>query len=585
MKKWLISLVIILSIVFMYGCDGETEKPPKPIDGGTEEPIVDDKYYDYATEVLLIDDKNNYIELLNCPITEISEDVKVFKLNNETLENSSIDKLLIGMNNVYVRAKNNKIEQIIIDGDPVFSRIRVAIRNSIANIADINTLYHTSITIRIPDATVIKTYDGKTKYETTANTTLTFTTDGEKVCYWTGNVLTKFDSRVIIEGRNEEMSVTSISRGVGIPSYAGNLELSVVGGKLLLTNDIEMEDYLLKVVPSEMPSSWNMEALKAQAISARTYAYREIINRKFPEYGYVVDDSESSQVYNNQNKAARSTQAIQETVGETMFNNGEVIVAYYYSGTSGLTGNGNEVWIEDHVIDEIPYLIGRNLTSMTVDTSDENSVLSFFKQIKMTSPGGKSSNHRWATGFTKKQLQTTLNANLPNMTKTYPTAYPQLIDGEWKVQAFPADIGEIQNIFVSERGTSGVVVSLTIEAANVTFKIINQYNIRFTIRPKDAGTTVTTSSATSDKTSYSNSSTNDSILKSGYFALEWVGNTLYFYGGGSGHGVGMCQYSANYYAAEGYTAKQILNTFYTNITFENTSTTYDPKNDFSKYFV
>ena len=127
------------------------------------------------------------------------------------------------------------------------------------------------------------------------------------------------------------MKVTSINRALGNPTYSGTLEIMSVAEGLLLINEVLMEDYLRKVVPSEMPSSWEIEALKAQSIAARTYAYREIYNRTYIDKGYVVDDSESSQVYNNQSENERCNAAIKATEGETMFYNGKPIVSYYYS--------------------------------------------------------------------------------------------------------------------------------------------------------------------------------------------------------------------------------------------------------------
>ena len=496
---------------------------------------------------------------------------------------ASFDELMIGMNNIYIRSKNNQIiEEILIDGEPIFSRIRVAIRNTITNISDINTLYHDSVTVLINSNTTVETYDGTQKYDVKANTTLTFTTNGKDICFYNGKVLNVMPKRVIIKEGEKPINITSISRGSSC-AYEGNLEMSIVDGRILITNDILMEEYLKKVVPSEMPSSWNKEALKSQAVAARTYAYREIYNKKYLEFGYIVDDSESSQVYNNSNEQQSTNEAILETQGLTMFCENEPIIAYYYSTSSGITGNGNEVWIEDKVIDDIPYLHGSNTTDYNVDTKSEESLLQFFKTINMYSPSGTSSNFRWLVTMSKEQLRNTLNVNLPLMVPTYKSSYPILENGEWVIKDFPKDIGAIKNVFVSERGDSGVVVSLQIEAENVTFRIINQYNIRFTIRPKDCGSTVTRYNSKSNTGTYTSSSTNPSILTSGYFALEWNGDNLSFYGGGSGHGVGMCQYSANTYAKEGKTFEEILRVFYTNIEFRNTSNDYIPINNYQNY--
>ena len=196
------------------------------------------------------------------------------------------------------------------------------------------------------------------------------------------------NNRLIIEEGEKPIRISSISRGSST-LYEGNLELSIVNNRLLVINDILMEDYLKKVVPSEMPASWNMEALKSQAVAARTYAYREIYLKKYMNEGYIVDDSESSQVYNNSNDQPSTNQAVLETKGITMFCENQPIIAYYYSSSSGLCGKGNEVWITNKVIEDIPYLQGGNTTNMEVDTSSEDDLLklknlSFVKYVCQT---------------------------------------------------------------------------------------------------------------------------------------------------------------------------------------------------------
>ncbi len=595
MKKFLMIFLLIF-VLFISACttpdDSKNDDDIVDVGGSgnqddnddesNKEEVEDTYQYTHCT-LLLFDQKNNYMELLNSQATKLTENTKVLKLINNQKQEASYDDLMIGMNNIYIRSKNNEIiEEILIDGEPIFSRIRVAIRNTITNISDINTLYHDNVTVLVNSDTTIDTYDGSQTFDVKANTTLTFTTNGKDVCFYNGKVLNVVSKRIIIKESEKPINITSISRGSSC-SYEGNLEISIVDGRILVTNDLLMEDYLKKVVPSEMPSSWNMEALKSQAVAARTYAYREIYNKKFLEYGYIVDDSESSQVYNNSNEQASTNQAILETQGLTMFCENEPIIAYYYSTSSGITGNGNEVWIEDKVIDDIPYLHGSNTTDYNVDTKSEASLLQFFKTINMYSPSGSSSNFRWLVTMTKEQLRNTLNVNIPLMVPTYKSSYPILENGEWVIKDFPKDIGAIKNVFVSERGDSGVVVSLQIEAENVTFRIINQYNIRFTIRPKDCGSDVTRYNSKSNTGTYTSSSKNPSILTSGYFALEWNGDNLSFYGGGSGHGVGMCQYSANTYAKEGKSFEEILRVFYTNIEFKNTSNEYTPINNYEKY--
>lgn len=584
MKKILQLLLVVVLIFCCVGCKEDQEGdnpliPPEPSPGpSVKEQIIKSK-------LLLIDTENNYIELLDCNKTQLSKNVQIKKYLNNQLQAASIEDLMIGMDNLYVKSVGEEITQILIDGNPIFNRIRVAIRNSINNIADNATLYHDQITIKVNKATSIRTYDGSASYNINAGSTINFYCKNNSISFYIDNILYTSTKRLIINETDTEITVSSISRGVGTPTYSGNLEIAMSNNRLILINDVLMEDYLLKVVPSEMPASWHIEALKAQAIAARTYAYKEIYNKKYLREGYVVDDSESSQVYNNQNKQNSTTTAVTLTKGQTMFYNNEPIVAYYYSCSSGLTGNGNEVWIKNQVIEDIPYLHGKNFTSLEVNTEDEDSMLNFYKTINISdAPSASSSNFRWLITMTKENLRETLNVNIPLMVKGNESSYPILKNGEWVIDDFPSDIGTINKVFVSERGKSGVVVSLQIEASNVTFRIYNQYNIRFTIRPKDVSTTVMKYNANGFSNQYTSQSTNPSILTSGYFALECEGDTINFYGGGSGHGVGMCQYSANSLANNGKSCQEILKAFYDNIIFVDTSATYQPLKDVENIF-
>ena len=115
---------------------------------------------------------------------------------------------------------------------------------------------------------------------------------------------------VIVEPISDKITVTSIGRSQGTPSYYGRMEITPVNGNLQLVNNVNLEDYLKTVVPSEMPASWNLEALKAQAICARTYALADMLNQRYAANGYHVDDSVMSQVYNNAGENPRSNQAI-----------------------------------------------------------------------------------------------------------------------------------------------------------------------------------------------------------------------------------------------------------------------------------
>ncbi len=117
---------------------------------------------------------------------------------------------------------------------------------------------------------------------------------------------------------------------------------------------LDMDEYLLGVIPSEMPVSFELEALKAQAVAARTY----VVQRN-----YQVDDTVSTQVYRDPSQqkemwktsydtyVEKISSAIAETKDEIITYNGKAISAVFFSSSCGKTANAEEYWEN-----EVPYL-------------------------------------------------------------------------------------------------------------------------------------------------------------------------------------------------------------------------------------
>ena len=143
-----------------------------------------------------------------------------------------------------------------------------------------------------------------------------------------------------------QMRLESIERGCGTPSYAGTLELRAVSGGMAVINELPVETYLCGVVPSEMPASYELEALKAQAVCARSYAFRQMTSYGYPEYEAHVNDSTDFQVYNNSERQENSTRAVAETEGQVVRYKGEIATTYYYSTSCGRT-TSLEAWGTD----------------------------------------------------------------------------------------------------------------------------------------------------------------------------------------------------------------------------------------------
>jgi len=149
----------------------------------------------------------------------------------------------------------------------------------------------------------------------------------------------EFTHRVYITPISGGMvQIDSFQRGVSprfFPQYRGIFELTVrPGDKFQVINEVSLEEYLYQVVPSEMPVSWPLEALKAQAVAARTFAVAQAISSHNGARGYHVDDSTSSQVYNNARESARANQAIDATAGQILkAADGSITSTYFYASS------------------------------------------------------------------------------------------------------------------------------------------------------------------------------------------------------------------------------------------------------------
>ena len=129
------------------------------------------------------------------------------------------------------------------------------------------------------------------------------------------------------------------------------VSVSTVNGQL----ELELENYLIGVLASEMPASFELEALKAQAVASRSYVYsRELI----------VDDTTSSQVYQGYDvlkekwqeaydvNLAKIQEAVMSTKGQVLVYDQQIIHAYFFSSSNGKTNNSEDYWTTSY-----PYLV------------------------------------------------------------------------------------------------------------------------------------------------------------------------------------------------------------------------------------
>lgn len=137
---------------------------------------------------------------------------------------------------------------------------------------------------------------------------------------------------------------------IGDRWYRGETQLVNDGSDLTVINRVELEDYLYSVVGGEMPTSWPIEALKAQAVAARSYALHE--SNRSGNRLYDLESTTASQVYKGIKSETRSThEAVNSTEGQVLTYGGKPILAVFHSSSGGHTENVEDVWSRP-----LPYL-------------------------------------------------------------------------------------------------------------------------------------------------------------------------------------------------------------------------------------
>lgn len=367
--------------------------------------------------------------------------------------------------------------------------------------------------------------------------------------------------------------------GVGSRQYRGVIE--VVKGQskgLTAVNQVDMEDYLYGVVPCEVSASWHQEALKAQAVAARsmaTFQYTRFVSR-----GYNLVDTTTSQVYRGLTaEHINTTQAVDATSGQIVTYNGKVAETLYCASSGGYTADAKYVWGN-----AVPYLVAK------ADPYEVN-------------------HYPWTRKITLKEIEKCL-ANLGK------------------------NIGTVKGVRINDYSQSGRVNSLTILGSSGEYTVTNENTrtffsgtnegslksrmyqfIPYTQEPGSSGTiitkpetsqtsvTVLTSEGSVDldleglwietDTAYSkvrdtvyiqtekelissdeiiDSTDKTDTIISGTNTPQGTPMTVYgdltIYGYGYGHGVGMSQYGAKGMAEAGFTYDEILTYYYEGTTIQ-----------------
>ncbi len=313
----------------------------------------------------------------------------------------------------------------------------------------------------------------------------------------------------------------------GIISFAGYKNLS---GEVTVTFDTgargivvlksELEDYIKHVLPSEMPVGFPEEALKAQAVVARTFTLANL--GKFYRYQpFDFTSTPLSQTFGGKRFEVSDT-IVEETRGIVLFYNHRIADVFYHSTCGGHTEDITYIWNTG----SIPYLRGVKDGNFDYDLQDPIGVRMFVESppesifCRMTDNPVimhyVKKNFRWEVKLRRKQVE------------------------EWVKKFTGKGIGKLISLTPVKRGVSGRVTEIVFTGTKKSVDVRGEYRIRRILGG----------------------------LKSSLFIVNYVRDekgdivNVVIKGGGAGHGVGMCQVGAGILAEHGFKMKDIISHYF-----------------------
>ena len=502
----------------------------------------------------------------------LAADYKGYRIYN-SLSMCTAKDLVIGYDFADLVMEDGEICGLLMVREESMEVIRVLLKT-----ADFGSLLHEQVVVSSDTDFTIRYGDAEHASEEVhgAGEEIAITPDSP---YFSGN-------RVILTPNvlTGKILLKNVNRSQGTPAYRGKLEILQTEGKLAVVNELPLEEYLYSVVPSEMPASYPGEALKAQAICARTYAYGHMMKAGYPQYGAHVDDSTSYQVYNNITEQESATTAVKETYGELLYTQeGELAGTYYYSTSCGV-GSDARVW-KTKEAEQIDYLSARSvsrsemeamsgalvgnqenegivLPSATAQADTQGEELKDEEKFKEFITSKNADDFEVSENWYRWSYQVPeIDMNVMNevLQKRY-HANEKLVltlEGDEFVAKEPVAFTQIKDLYIAKRGAGGVADELVIVTEKNTYKVISEHNIRYVLDDGKSKVVRQDGSKVDMPT----------ILPSGFFVLtvgkekeNVIGYTLS--GGGFGHGVGMSQNAAKQMAENGYESETILLFFY-----------------------
>ena len=414
-------------------------------------------------------------------------DVPVYKSMGDHVEQTDWGAFVIGVSKIKCILQEGQVCAILLEEDTVPQDVRVVIKNG-------DSLFYSDICIKKQSTQEV--ISAKAQMQAQNTTTLELQDEqGLFLC--------------------DENGTTKGS------AYFGSFRILQTEEGFVLINTVDMETYLKHVLPSEMPSSFEIEALKAQAVCARTYAYAQMHNTSYAQYGANMDDSTSFQVYHKQVPSEKTNVAVEETKGEVVSCNGALITCYYYSTSAGVT-NDLSVWGTD----DRAYISVMGLETTNQLQLSQNSDFSKYIRNTYDCYDTQSPYYRWQAKLDISQVKN-------------------------------AQKGHLQSLEIQKRNNAGYITKLLLHYENGQETLVKEGEIRNQLGKYLSEIVLSNEAVRTDF----------SVLPSACFEVLHAENGMItLQGGGFGHGIGLSQYGANAMAKKGFGYKDIVKYYYSNVT-------------------
>ena len=495
------------------------------------EDVITARVLSVGDEIISLEDKGNL---------KYSDNFKIYNVANAPFCESS-KNILKGYNSVTIFKSGETAVAALVTDEMVATDVRVILCNDSYNSYD------------LPYVQVTSEYAFKVIYPE------------EEVTINGGDVVTinyeDFESgdEVTIESavKDGKLKVLNLNRTCGNPVYFGKLEVNIESECVNVINVVPLEKYLYSVVSSMITGETNEEAIKAMAVCARGYAYSKILDGSFSDYDAHLDDSSLSQLYGDALELPEAKKAVKDTYGVVPVYEGQVIVPLTFSTSCGVTCTNEDIWGGS----SYPYLTSNveTLEKETIDLSLEEDFIKFiedsmgFDTIEKNMPY-----YRWDVVYTQEEISEAVNSMLEErINMSSDNINITMEDGSSSKDV--TNIGQITDIEITERSSSGVILALVIKSNIATVEITGQTNIRNLITPVNQQIVRQDGKAITGWTS----------LPSPFYYVEKTSEGFIIHGGGFGHGAGMSLNGANILAESGQNYKYILRHYYSYIDFSD----------------